>query len=227
MFIGHFGVGLAAKKIDQNPSLGTLLLAAQFVDLLWPVFILIGIEKVKIEQGNTAFTPLNFIYYPYSHSLVGAIFWALLFGAIYYSFQKNSKTSILLGILVFSHWVLDFLSHRPDLPLVPWSNFKVGLGLWNSSPFTIIVEGSIFVVGSWLYVSVVKTNKTRGFHRIWGLLLFLVAIYISNIISPPPPSVEAIGWVGLSQWIIIAWAYWIDNKKTLKMLFKQINNSVL
>lgn len=210
MFIGHFGAGLAAKKIDERPSLGTLFLAAQFVDLLWPVFILAGIEKVKIEPGNTAFTPLNFVYYPFSHSLLAAVFWALLFGAVYYFFKKNLRTSILLGALVISHWILDFISHRADLPLVPWSNIKVGLGLWNSLPLTIIVEGLIFCTGAWFYISYVRANNKRGFYRIWGLLIFLAVIYINNIFASPPPNEEAIGLVGLSQWIIIAWGYWID-----------------
>src|ERR1039458_6536355 len=112
LFRSHFGIGLAAKKIDEKPSLGTLFLAAQFVDLLWPFFILAGIEKVKIVPGDTVFTSLNFVYYPFSHSLLGVIFWAVLFGTVYYVFKKNLRTSILLGVLVVSHWVLDFLVHR-------------------------------------------------------------------------------------------------------------------
>lgn len=216
MFIGHFGTGLAAKKIDERPSLGTLFFAAQFLDLLWPIFILAGIEKVRIEPGNTVFTPLNFSYYPFSHSLLGSIFWALLFGAVYYLFRRNIKTSLLLGCLVVGHWILDFISHRADLPLAPWSDIKVGLGLWNSLPLTIIIEGLIFCAGAWLYISYARTNNKTGFYRIWGLLIFLVVIYINNIFAPPPPNEEAIGLVGLSQWIIIAWGYWIDKIKIPK-----------
>jgi hypothetical protein len=223
MFIGHFGTAFAAKKIDQKPSLGTLLFASQFVDLLWPVFILMGIEIVKIEPGNTAFTPLNFIYYPFSHSLLAAIFWSLVFGFVYYIIKKNVRTSVLLGVLVVGHWMLDFIVHRADLPLVPWSNYKVGLGLWNSLPLTIIIEGLIFLTGAWMYISVVKTNNKRAFYRIWGLLIFLVVIYINNIFAGPPPSDKAIGLVGLSQWIIIAWGYWIDKVKVLKLDLKAID----
>src|ERR1035437_5692374 len=223
MFIGHFGTGLATKKIDEKPSLGTLFFAAQFIDLLWPFFILTGIEKVKIEPGNTVFTPLNFIYYPFSHSLLGAIFWALLFAVVYYLFKKNFKTSVLLGVLVVGHWVLDFLSHRADLPLVPWSDYKVGLGLWNSLPFTIIVEGLIFCTGAWFYISYAKAKNKTGFYRIWGLLIFLVIIYIKNIFASPPPTETAIGLVGLSQWIIIAWGYWIDKFKEPKIEIEAIN----
>jgi membrane-bound metal-dependent hydrolase YbcI (DUF457 family) len=178
---------------------------------------------VKIEPGNTVFTPLNFVYYPYSHSLLAAIFWALLFGAIYYLFKKNFKTSLLLGVLVVGHWVLDFLSHRADLPLVPWSDYKVGLGLWNSLPFTIIVEGLIFCTGAWFYISYAKAKNKTGFYRIWGLLIFLVVIYINNIFASPPPAEATIGWVGLSQWLIIAWGYWIDKKREPKINISTIS----
>ena len=84
MFIGHFGVGFAAKKVAVKPSLGTLFLAAQFVDLLWPLLLLLGLERVQIDPGNTVVTPLDFIRYPISHSLLAVIIWGLIFGGIYY-----------------------------------------------------------------------------------------------------------------------------------------------
>ena len=136
MFIGHFGAGLSAKKIDSKPSLGTMFLAAQFLDLIWPIFILLGIEKVKIEPGISAANPLDFTYYPWSHSLLIVLFWSLLFGIIYYLAKKNIKSSIVLGLLVLSHWILDLLVHIPDLPLWPGSGIMVGFGLWNS----VIIE---------------------------------------------------------------------------------------
>ena len=117
MFIGHFGVGFGAKKIDNKPSLGTLFLAAQFVDLLWPFLLILGIEKVEITPGITAFNPLDFTYYPFSHSLFGMLVWAVLFGVIYFLFKKNFKSALLLGVLVISHWVLDLIVHIPDLPI--------------------------------------------------------------------------------------------------------------
>ena len=119
MFIGHFGAGLAAKKLDSSPSLGTLFFASQFIDLLWPFFLLMGLESVKIDPGNTAFTPLDFISYPFTHSLAGVLVWSILFGVVYYWRKKQLKTSLILGGLVLSHWVLDFFTHRPDLLLIP------------------------------------------------------------------------------------------------------------
>jgi hypothetical protein len=213
MFIGHFGAGLTAKKIDAKPSLGTLFFASQFIDLLWPFFLLLGIERVEVEPGISAFTPLDFVYYPISHSLLGVLFWALLFGAVYFLFRKNFKTSLLLGILVLSHWILDFITHIPDLPLSPGVDIKLGFGLWNSVPLTIIIEGLIFILGIIFYLSVTKAVNKKGTYIFWGLIFFLVLIYIMNIIGPPPGDADAIGYVGLSQWLLIAWGYWIDKNR--------------
>src|SRR3954469_25736099 len=130
MFIGHFGLAMAAKKVNSKPSLAIFFLAAQFLDLLWPLLLVLHIEKVAIEPGDTAFTPLHFISYPYSHSLLFAVIWSFLFAMIYGSLRKNWRSATLLGLLVFSHWVLDVLTHRPDLQLSPWSEKKFGLGLW-------------------------------------------------------------------------------------------------
>jgi len=119
MLIGHFGIGFAAKRVAPKASLGTLFIASQFIDLLWPVLVLLGIEQVKIDPGNTVVTPLDFSYYPYSHSLLTVLVWSLLIGFIYFIVKKNKAVSIYLGALVLSHWLLDLIAHRPDLPLVP------------------------------------------------------------------------------------------------------------
>ncbi len=213
MFIGHYGVGFAGKKVDNKASLGTLFFAAQFLDLIWPVFILTGIEKVKIEPGLMAASPLDFIYYPFSHSLLLAILWGILFGIVYFLIRKNIKVSILLGSLVVSHWVLDLIVHRPDLPILPWGNLKVGFGLWNSVPLSVIVEVFIFAIGVYFYISVTKAKNKIGNFALWGLIIFLVVIYAANVFSSPPPSVQAIGIAGLSQWLIVAWAYWIGKNR--------------
>ena len=215
MFIGHFGFGLAAKKVDRRPSLGTLFLASQFIDLLWPLFLLFGLEKVRIDLGNTAFTPLDFYYYPFSHSFLAVLLWALLFGGIYFILKRRLGTSILLGGLVLSHWILDLVTHRPDLPIFPWSEVKVGLGLWNSIEMTIVVEGLIFLIGAYLYFKVTKAENVRGSISFWSLLVFLILVYVLNILGPPPPSAEPIAVVGMSQWLLIAWGYWIDKNRSV------------
>jgi hypothetical protein len=213
MFIGHYGAGFAGKKVDNRPSLGTLFFAAQFLDLIWPIFILTGVEKVKITPGLMAANPFDFIYYPYSHSLFFSIVWGALFAVIYYFIRKNIKGSLVLCSLVVSHWILDFIVHRPDLPIIPWSDLRVGLGLWHSVLFSIIIEVLFLSIGAFLYISITKAKNKIGNLALWGLLVFLIIIYFANVFGPPPLSVEAIGFAGLSQWIIIAWAYWIDRNR--------------
>ncbi|WKZ70354.1 MAG: hypothetical protein QY331_03670 [Melioribacteraceae bacterium] len=217
MFIGHFGVGLGAKKIDSKPSLGTLFFASQFIDLLWPIFLLLGIEQVIIEPGNTVFTPLNFIYYPFTHSLAGVVIWGLIFGVVYFLIKKNYKTAILLGLLVISHWILDFITHAPDLPLIPGLELKVGLGLWNSLIFTLLFEVAIFSVGLFYYLKVTKAKNKQGNYGFWGLIIFLLVIYIMNVFGSTPPNEEAIAWAGNLQWLFIIWAYWVDRNRDSKI----------
>jgi len=213
MFIGHYGAGFAGKKFRKSASLGTYFMAAQWVDLIWPILILLGIEKVEIEPGISSVTPLNFSYYPFTHSLAGVLVWAILFGTIYYYIKKNYKTSIILGLLVLSHWFLDLLVHIPDLPIFPGAGIKVGFGLWNSFAATLIVEGLVFAAGLYFYLKTTKSKNKIGTFALWGLVVFLVAIYISNLLGPPPPSAEAIGLVGNSQWLIILWGYWINKNR--------------
>jgi len=213
MFIDHYGAGLAGKKAAPGVSAGTLFFAAQFLDLIWPVFILTGIEKVKIVPGLTDANPLEFSYYPYSHSLFMVIIWAALFGSIYFLYKRNLYNAFILGILVISHWVLDLIVHIPDLPIFPWSDFKVGIGLWNSEVVSVILEILIFSAGIYFYLSCTKAKNKKGTFGFWSLIIFLFIVYLMNIFSPPPPSVEAIGYAGLLQWLFIPWAYWIDRNR--------------
>jgi len=213
MFIGHFALGLAAKKVDPKPSLGTYFLAAQFLDLLWPFFLLAGIETVAIDPGNTAFTPLHFISYPYSHSLQATLVWGALFGGIYFLLQRFTRPAVLLGLLVASHWLLDFITHRPDLPLGVNEATKVGLGLWNQKELTIAVELLLFGICAYLYTRSTRPLNRTGQYALWGLLLFLLLIYIMNMLGDPPPNAGAIGYVGLAQWLFVIWGYWIDRNR--------------
>lgn len=216
MFIGHFGAGFTGKKFSKTASLGTYFMAAQWIDLIWPILLLLGIEKAEIKPGVTSVTPLDFTYYPFTHSLFGVIAWAVLFGMAYFLIKKNSRTAIILGLLVISHWFLDLLVHIPDLPIFPGFNLKVGFGLWNSFALTVIVEGLVFAVGAYLYFKVTKPKNKIGTYTLIGLIVFLVAMYISNLFGPPPPSMEMVGIVGNAQWLIILLAYWIDKNRETK-----------
>lgn len=213
MFIGHFGAGFAGKKFSKSASLGTYFIAAQWIDLIWPILVLFGIEKVNIEPGISLVTPLDFAYYPFTHSLLGVVVWSVLFGIVYYLLKKNSRVAIILGLLVLSHWFLDLLVHIPDLPILPGEDLKVGLGLWNSFAATIILEGLIFGLGVYFYYKVTKTKNKTGTYSLIGLIVFLILIYASNLFSPPPDSIEAIGIVGNAQWLIVLWGYWIDKNR--------------
>jgi hypothetical protein len=213
MFIGHFGVGFGAKVAAPKTSLGTLLLASQFVDLLWPSLLLVGVERVRIAPGSTTVTPLYFESYPISHSLLAVIVWAVLFALVYQSIKRYPRGAAVLGLAVLSHWLLDLIVHRPDLPLIPGGNVKVGFELWASLPGTIIVEMGIFAVGVALYMRKTEAEDTAGKWALCALIVFLVGVYLSNLFGPPPPNVSALAWVGQSQWLLILWGYWVDRHR--------------
>ncbi|HEX8287904.1 MAG TPA: metal-dependent hydrolase [Pyrinomonadaceae bacterium] len=213
MFIGHFAVGFAAKKLAPKTNLSWLIAAPLFLDLIWSFFVLGGLEKVKIEPGNTAFTPLNFVHYPFTHSLVAAIGWSLLLGLVYYAVSRYRIGAIVIGIGVLSHWVLDAAVHRPDLPLLPGNETKIGLGLWNSVSGTIIVESLLFIIGVGIYRKVTRPKNKIGQFGFWGFVIFLVLIYISNILSSPPPDVTTLAFVALLVWVFPLLAGWIDSHR--------------
>lgn len=213
MFIGHFGGGFGAKTAASNTSLGTLFFAAQFLDLLWPTLLLLGIEDVEIKPGITRSNPLNFTNYPISHSLLIVCVWSLLFGVMHWLFQRNKRTAVVLGICVLSHWLLDVIVHRPDLPLYPGNSPRVGLGLWNSVPGTLLVEGIIFTVGLVLYLRVTRAKNRIGSYGFWALAAFLVLVHLANAFGPTPPNKHAIAWVGQLQWLLIIWGSWIDRNR--------------
>jgi hypothetical protein len=217
MFIGHFAVGLAAKPLARKASLGTLFLAAQFVDLLWPSLLLLGIERVRIEPGNTAMTPLDFAYYPFSHSLLAVLGWGAALALAYFAIRRERRDALLLGLLVVSHWLLDVLVHRPDLPLHPGDSPKLGLGLWQSVPGTLLVELALFAVGVWIYLRSTEARDATGRWALYGLVAFLLLMYAGNVVGPPPPGVRAIAWVGHAQWLLVAWGYWIDAHRRARL----------
>ena len=213
MFIGHFAVGFASKRLAPQTSLGTLIGAAVLLDLLWPVFVLLGWEQVRIEPGNTAFTPLNFISYPISHSLLAAIGWATLFALLYYAVKRYRAGAVLIWIGVVSHWVLDFVVHRPDLPLYPGGP-RLGLGLWNSILATVIVEGLMYAAGVWIYLRVTRAKDGIGKWCLWAFIVVVAALYVANIFSPPPPSVKTMVIVAIPfTWLLILWVWWVDRQR--------------
>jgi hypothetical protein len=216
MFLGHYAIGLAAKKTVPQVSLGTLFLAAQLVDLLWPLFLLLGLEHVRIDPLNTVVTPLDFYDYPITHSLLGAVLWSCALALIYSILKKDKRAAIVLCLVVFSHWILDLITHRPDLSLGLGGSRYFGLGLWNSVPGTLIAEFGLFAAGIFLYTQTTVAKDRIGSIGFWSLLGILTLLYIGNIAGPPPPSSSMIAVAANASWLFVLWAYWVDKHRIAK-----------
>jgi hypothetical protein len=214
VFIGYFAVGLAAKRAAPEVSLGTLFLAAQLADLVWPTLVLAGIESFSIRPGITAVTPLDFTRCPYSHSLVGMAAWGVGLSLLYLAIRRRGLEAAILFGVVLSHWLLDFVSHRPDLPLTLTGAERFGLGLWHSRVATLAGEGLLFAACAWIYARGTRALDSTGRWSLAGLIVFLVCIYLANIFGPPPPSVAAVAWSAQAIWLLVAWGYWIDRHRT-------------
>lgn len=212
MFLGHYGVALAAKRVAPRQSLGTAIVGAQLVDLVWPLFLLTGLEIVRIAPGHMAASSLEFVHYPFTHSLVAGIGWAVLAGGLYFALERRMRGAWVLGGLVLSHWFLDLLVHEPDLPLWPGSSVRLGGGVWNSLPLTLILELAILAGGMALYLRTTRAVDGLGRWALWAMILVLVAFYLGSS-TAPPPSESALAVGGLSLWVFVPWAAWVDRHR--------------
>lgn len=212
MFVGHLAVALGAKRASPRTPLAALIAAAFGLDLIWPVLLLVGLERVRIDPGHTAFTPLAFDYYPWSHSLSMAVVWGIAAGRLSVVLLKRAAAGLLIGLAVVSHWVLDYVTHVPDLPLWPGGPVA-GLGLWNSIPGTLIVEGALFATAIAVYLRGTRPRRPAGKWSFWLLVVLTTVIWISSPWSPPPPSERAIAWVGLTMWLFAPWGSWIERNR--------------
>ncbi len=213
MFIGHYAVALAAKRVAPRSSLGTLFAATSLADLLWPVFLLLGWERAHVVPGSNPFLTLWLDSFPISHSLLTLIAWGALFGALYWWRIGNRPGAVVIGLLVVSHWVLDFVTHRPDMPLYPGGT-PLGLGLWNSVAGTLVIEGVMFVGGVWLYATATRPRDRIGRYAFWGLIGFLAVSYIGSLYSPPPSAMTALAIGGIVfGWLFVGWAGWGDKHR--------------
>jgi hypothetical protein len=231
MFVGHFALGFAAKRAAPRTSLALLFAAAQFADLLWPLLVAAGIEQVRIEPGNTAFTPLDFVSYPYSHSLALLAVWGVVLALVAVpraavrlkpDTTDDSVTGVVSGFsrtfaivtaLVVSHWVLDWITHRPDMPLYPGSA-TYGLGLWNSIPATLAIELALFAAGVWIYAASTRALDRAGRWGFVGFVAFLLIAYFAAAFGAPPPSVTALWITGMIGGIVLLmWSWWLDRHR--------------
>jgi membrane-bound metal-dependent hydrolase YbcI (DUF457 family) len=213
MFIGHFAVALTAKRCAPKASLGTYALAAEFLDVLWPVFLLLGVEHVRISPGITRVTPLDFYDYPWSHSLAMVLLWSLLFAVGYGLVRKDWRTAGVLAAVVASHWFLDYATHRPDMPLAPGIATKLGLGLWNSLLGTIAAELTMFVGALALYARATKARDRIGSIGLWSFAVFCVIAWLAAILGPPPPGIKPLAYGSFSIWLLLAWCAWVDRHR--------------
>lgn len=217
MFIGHFGLSFAAKKAAPKVSLGILFIATQFVDIIWPFLLVFNIEKVAIVPGYTKSNALDFIYFPYTHSLLAGIVWGLVFGFIYWLIKRDKQGALVIGLCVLSHWFFDLIVHTADLPLFPFVDYKVGFGLWNHVAISLAIETIIFLGGVYIYANFTKAKTSAGKWGLWSFVIFLVVFNFANTFGPPPPDSMMTLFVTLVTLtgVIVAVAYWVDKKRVV------------
>ena len=213
MFLGHYGVAFAARRAAPGTSLGTTVLAAQFLDELWPILLLLGLERVRIVPGLMAASALDFVSYPISHSLLTAAGWALLFAGVYFAVRRYGRGACILGATVVSHWLLDAPMHRPDLPLWPGSPTLVGGGLWNSVPATVAIELGLLGAGLALYVRGTRARDSVGRWGLWSIVALLTVFFLGAVAGAPPPSERALAVSTLGLWLFVPWGWWVDRHR--------------
>jgi membrane-bound metal-dependent hydrolase YbcI (DUF457 family) len=213
MFLGHFAVAFAAKRAAPSLPLGTLFLAAQLADLVWPTLVLLGVERFEIRPGITAVTPLDFIHYPWSHSLAALACWGAALAIACWLWTRRTGAAVILFAVVLSHWLLDFASHRPDMPLTIDGLERYGLGLWDSVAATLAVEGLLLVTCVLVYARATRPIDRTGQWSLAGLVALLVIVYLASVLGPPPPDTAAVAWSAQAIWLLVAWGYWIDRHR--------------
>lgn len=210
MFVGHYGVSFAVKKADTSIPLWVLFIAVQLLDVAWGPLVLLGVEKVRIVPGFTATNPLDLYYMPYTHGLIAALLWSAGALLLYRFAAPGARwaAGLLVGAAVFSHWVLDFLVHRPDLPLYD-NTAKVGLGLWNYPAIAFALEMVLLFGGMWLYF---RTNPPRRAAAVvFGLIMLATQAY--TFFGPPPASDKSIAATAIVFYAIFAFVIWLVERR--------------
>lgn len=216
MFVGHYGVSCGAKALERSVPLWVLFLAVQFLDVVWGVLVLAGIERVRIVPGITATNPLDLYFMPYSHSLPGALAWAVVAGVGYHLWRgrrSGARAGWVVGVAVFSHWLLDLFVHRPDLPL--WGDaHKVGLGLWNLPAVALLAEIGVLFGGLLLYLRATERTRPGGTWGFVGFGVALVAVQVVIFFAAPPESPAAAATAALVLYAALAGvAAWLERRR--------------
>lgn len=205
MFVGHYGVSYAAKPLEPGLPLWVWFIAVQWLDIVWSVLVLLGVERLRIVPGFTQANALDLYYMPYTHGLPGAILLSLALGGIVATLTAGNsvKTIIAVAAASFSHWVLDLVVHLPDLPLYD-NTAKVGLGLWQHIALSFPLELLVLGAGAWLYARVANFRDARGRYLYWGFVIFLGAMQIYANFGPPPASPETMAMMALAFYLVLA-----------------------
>jgi hypothetical protein len=208
LFTGHYSFSFAGKSAEKRIPLWLLFLAVQWIDVMWSIFVLLGIEKVRIVPGITASNALDLYYMPYTHSLLGVLCWSALAYVVCQLVPslRGKRTGLIVAGAVFSHWILDLIVHRPDLALYD-SVGKMGFGLWNYRGAAFALEMAVLLGGA----AMLYRNAThRG--RLIGFAIFLAALQVfGTFFFPSPPSDHAAAMTALVSYIVLAlMAWWVD-----------------
>ena len=220
MFVGHFGVGLALKRADKTLSLGLLFIAVQLSDLIYGVTLLTGVEKISIIASANPLTSAEYVFFPYSHSLVATLVLAGLVALIFLiapfkSSLPKSKTALVMATAVLSHFVLDVISHNPDMDLLGNGVYKIGLGLWNYPLASYVVEALLLITGLWIYLRTTKSITLSGKYGLPILSVILLILNAVNTFGPPQTNMEYFAITMFAVYLVtIVFAFWLDRKRT-------------
>jgi len=209
MLFGHIAVGLAAKPVAPKVPLGALLLSATAIDALCGVFVIAGIEGIDASGASSI---------PWSHGLFMAVIWSIAGFAVAWLLSRDRRTGIIIGLLVFSHWVLDFISHPmgmgrelpPDLPLLFEGSPKVGLGLYNSVAAALITDFGMFAGGIVVYLVSTKAKDRTGRWAFWSIVLFIALLALSAAV----PQLSILATLGLV--LLLPLGNWVDRHRSLE-----------
>jgi hypothetical protein len=214
MFVGHYAVGFLGKKLAPKASLATFVFAAMAADILWCAFLLAGIEQVAFTSGKGAGQYFEAINISFSHGLLMDLLWAALLAAGTYLLTRYARGAVIVFLAVLSHWLLDVVSHRPDMPIGLNSGPKLGFGLWTSVPATLLVEGGFWIIALVVYATSHKFSSRAKLWGFWAGSLLLTLSWYGNITGPPPTNGRSAATSSLIFFSLsILWAYWIDKPK--------------
>jgi hypothetical protein len=211
VLVGHVAVGFVSKRVEPRLSLGTCLLASLLADLLLFAFVIAGVERIEFGPGLGAAQFLHAVNIGYSHSLMTGAVWAGLFAGAYYALRHNVRAATILAAGVVSHWVLDVISHQPDMPIAPGVNVALGFRLWSSIPATLAIEGGCWIAALIVYARMPARRTWLSWIVLGGGAALLTLAWIGNIAGPPPPNPRIAPMSSLIFFsLVVGWGYWLN-----------------